>query len=206
MDFRILSGGRPGLRADYPAAFPQGPAEVRAYWEGLRRNGGIPARSDLDPRGLAQTLDRVFIAERIGPGLAQFRIGGSALGECAGADLRGLPVSCLFLTEARARLATVLERVLTTPIAADLRLEADRGIGRPALSARLLLLPLLDAAGQRTLVLGCFGFTGAIGRAPRRFGIDTVIEEQVLIAAKIAAKTPVQPAQAGCHLRLVHSA
>ncbi|OYW44709.1 MAG: hypothetical protein B7Z31_16160, partial [Rhodobacterales bacterium 12-65-15] len=45
-----------------------GLAQVRAYWEALRRPGILPARAALDPRGLGNVLDKVFLAERIGPG------------------------------------------------------------------------------------------------------------------------------------------
>lgn len=215
MDFRILGGIRTGSQPNPPeTTVPDGPALVRAYWEGLRRSGAIPARADLDPRGLAQALDRVFIAERIGQGLAQVRIAGSALTDCAGADLRGLPLSCLFLPEARPRLATLLDRVFNAEIAADLHLRAEHGIGRPQLAARLMLLPLCAAAGQPSLVLGCLGMTGEFGRAPRRFSILAAVEERLLITAKppaapsIAAAPLIAAASARpqSHLRLVHSA
>jgi hypothetical protein len=61
------SGDRKGKTdGDKALARLRGPAEVRAYWEGLRRDGAIPARTDLDPRGMADVLDQVFVAERIG--------------------------------------------------------------------------------------------------------------------------------------------
>ena len=58
-------------------------------------------RAALDPRGMTGVLDRVFLAERIGRGVAQVRIAGSALGEIGGMDLRGLPLTVLFCAEAR---------------------------------------------------------------------------------------------------------
>lgn len=95
------------------AALPfAGLAEVRAYWEGLRRRNQLPLRSQLDPRGLAGALDRVFIAERIGRGLVQVRIAGSGLVALAETDPRGLPLSCLFAADSRPVLAQVLENMI----------------------------------------------------------------------------------------------
>lgn len=188
----------PGGRGQ-AASSPRGPAELRAYWEGLRRGGSIPCRADLDPRGMAGVLDRVFVGERIGAGLVRLRIAGTALTDVAGLEMKGLPLSALFLPEARARLADVLERVLALPVAADLHLEAERGIGRPAQHGRLLLLPLHSNAGARDLVLGCLATAGETGRAPRRFAITRAVEE------RLGPPEPGSLRRRG-HLRLVHSA
>lgn len=202
--------------------------QVRAYWEGLRGPGGtIPARSAVDPRGLAPALDQVFVAERIGTGLIRLRIAGMGLTDLAGLDMKGLPLSTIFLPEARLRLAQVIERVFTLPVAAEFHLEAERTIGRPALEGRLLLLPLTSAHDARDLVLGCLSTQGQIGRAPRRFDIARVIEERLILQqaerpaptevpaqtpapvpafAEAPALPPTQPVRGRPHLRLVHSA
>lgn len=226
MVFSFLGGGREpseGLRQRARTL-----AEVRAYWEGLRADGRIPARADLDPRGMARALDHVFVAERIGTGLVRLRIAGMGLTDLAALDMKGLPLSTLFLPEARLRLAEVLERVFILPAVADLHLEAERSIGRPALSGRLLLLPLLSNGGARDLILGCLTTEGDVGRAPRRFAIARTIEERLILPqAPAQSDPPAQaPAQAHAsapafaepsappprplagrpHLRLVHSA
>jgi hypothetical protein len=214
MEFKLIDGLRSGSRQHVePAVVSSGLAEVRAYWEGLRHLGSIPARTGLDPRGISGALDRVFIAERIGTGLVRVRIAGSALTEIAGLDLRGLPLSCLFQTEARPRLTGLIERVFTGPIAAELHLEAERGLGRPALNGRLLLLPLVDVDGLRTLLLGCFSFNGGLGRAPRRFAIHAATEERLLAeavqhrATHSSCEVVAFAAQdSKRHLRLVYSA
>lgn len=193
-------------------------AEVRAYWEGLRGDGHIPARKDLDPRGMARALDRIFVAERIGTGLARLRIAGSTLGEIGGMDMKGMPLSAFFVPEARLRLAEALERVFLLPAATELHMEAERTIGRPALEARLLLLPLLSNNGSRDLVLGCMATEGEIGRAPRRFAIARTIEERLILPevkamqeefvpafAEPPAPAP-RPMRGTPNLRLVYSA
>lgn len=188
MVFTFLGGGK--SHPETPRARYGSIAEVRAYWEALRADDRIPARSDLDPRGMARALDSVFVGERIGTGLVRLRIAGMALTDLAGLDMKGLPLSSLFLPEARARLAEVVERVFTLPEAADLHLEAERSIGRPALQARLLLLPLHSNGGARDLILGCLATDGDLGRAPRRFAISRAVEERLILPAAPLADMP----------------
>jgi hypothetical protein len=168
--------------------------QVRGYWEGLRgAKGAIPARSALDPRGLAPALDHVFVAEKIGTGLIRLRIAGMGLTDLAGLDMKGLPLSTIFLPEARLRLAEVIERVFALPLATELHLEAERTIGRPTLAGRLLLLPLTSTGGSCDLVLGCLKTVGEIGRAPRRFAIARVIEERLILPGMSPASAPAAP-------------
>ena len=182
-----------------------GPAQVRAYWEGLRCGGRLPSRAALDPRGFGGVLDRVFLAERIGKGLAQVRVAGSALAELAGTDLRGLPLSCLFTPESRPPLALALEEVLSTPALAEIDLGSDRDRAGLAI-ARLLLLPLEEEGDCRQL-LGVVGFGPGIsacklqvlGRRSERLTIPPrSIEEPPIVAPAASA------VQRRGHLRLVH--
>ncbi len=197
---------------------------LRAYWEGLRpQAGGIPARAAVDPRGLAPILDRIFLAESVAPGQLRLRISGVMLNELGGAEMKGLPLSLLFRPEARAALATACREVLDTPAAVEVDVEAERGLTRPALSARLLLLPLLAADGGRRLVLGCLATEGRLGRCPRRFAVSRVSATALILSpgatpATAAPSGPDQPADSETaagnvspaaatrrHLRLVHS-
>jgi len=174
--------------------------QVRAYWEALRKDGGLPQRAALDPRGLSGVLDRVFIAERIGRGVVQVRIAGSGLADFAGLDLRGLPLCCLFAPEARPLIAEALEEVCQTPSVVELDLASDRGDGKVV--ARLLLLPLADEQ-DRKLVLGALSF--ADGRAGRcKFRVMRRQSERAFPAPVPApAETP-PSAPAFGRLRLVH--
>ncbi|HIC65033.1 MAG TPA: PAS domain-containing protein, partial [Paracoccus sp.] len=52
---------------------------MRDYWHGLRRGRAIPARSDVEPRGISRALDYAFILERIAPGAARMRLAGRHL-------------------------------------------------------------------------------------------------------------------------------
>jgi hypothetical protein len=146
-------------------------AEVRGYWEGLRCGDRPPSRSEVDPRGLAGALENSFVIERVAPGIARFRIAGMHLGEIMGMDVRGMPVLSLIDPPARATFRVALEAVFAGPSILEMALEAERGIGRPRLEARLLLLPLRDRTGATALALGCLATDGKIGRAPRRLAI-----------------------------------
>jgi hypothetical protein len=185
-----------------PTVF-EGLAQVRAYWEGLRQAGSLPDRAALDPRGLNGMLDRVFLAERIGRGLVQLRVAGSGLVDFAGMDVRGLPLSCLFAPESRPLLAQSLETVFKTPAVAEIDLGSDRLDGR-GLVARLLVLPLADAAGQQ-LVLGAISFAQG-GTAACKFQIRSVREErQPLPSAEGAFAESAVPIRRYGHLSLVHT-
>ncbi len=202
MTLSFLDRFRPQRPLPAPLVF-EGLAQVRAYWEGLRRGEALPKRSAVDPRGLAGMLDRVFLAERIGRGLVQVRIAGSGLTDFAGMDVRGLPLSCLFATDSRAQLGVTLERVFDQPAVAELDLGSDRA-GGGGLVARLLLLPLAEDDGAK-LVLGAVSF--APGPAARcKFQIRSWRDERLLLAPEPQAEAPVaQPIRRFGHLALVHT-
>lgn len=151
--------------------------QVRAYWEALRLNGDVPRRDRIDPRGLAGVLESVFLIERIGPGLAKFRLAGLYLHDLMGMDVRGMPISTLFSSDSRLKLSEALEVVFTAPASLDLWLESPRDIARPMIKARMILLPLLGSQGASNLALGCLALEGQIGHAPRRFEISTLVTE-----------------------------
>ena len=202
MSLPLLDRFRP--RRALPAApVFDGLAQVRGYWEGLRRDGALPARMALDPRGLSGVLDRVFVAERIGPGLAQVRIAGSGLAEFAGTGLAGLPLSCLFTPESRPLLAQSLERVFHEPCVTELDLGSDRGVVGVVM-ARGLLLPLADE-DDRKLVLGMIGFARGPGTRCK-LQVLARREEAVLLPPAPAVIDGTKKAVRGQrHLTLVHS-
>ncbi|NEX45152.1 PAS domain-containing protein [Pseudotabrizicola algicola] len=185
-------------------------AEVRAYWEALREGDMLPRRERVDPRGIAGALESSFLIERIAPGIARFRIAGMLYNDLMGMDIRGMPISCLFLSDAREPLQRDLERVFGTPAIVTLDLLAERSLGRAPLHGRMQILPMLGRDDDSTLAIGCLELAGEIGRAPRRFSITGAQIEQI-IPQRAAAALPVPAApppraQPGVpHLRLVKS-
>jgi hypothetical protein len=164
-----------------------GVAEVRAYWEGLRVGVALPRRDQIDPRGMAGALAQVLMLEQVAAGMARIRLGGATLTDLMGMEVRGMPLSALFDPMARAGLERVLAQVFTGAVTATLVLEAERGLGRPTLSGRMLLLPLLGDNGRPDLILGCVALHGGIGRTPRRFHIARVVTDTLNAAAKVPA-------------------
>ena len=163
-------------------------AQIEAYWEAVRGTRLLPKRSDIDPRGIEQALENAFILERIAPGIARLRIAGSHLNDLMGMEVRGMPLTSFFAPEARATISDLLEVVFQTPAMSTLRLVSPAAGGRPALEARMILLPLKSDLGDVSRVLGCFVSKGDMGLAPRRFEIVT---KEVL---HIAAGQPPTPA------------
>lgn len=154
-------------------------AEVRAYWEGLRDGTDLPRREQIDPRGISGALENTFLLERVAPGVARFRLAGMQLHDLMGMDVRGMPLTALIDPAGRNRLGAQLESVFAGPGALEVLLDAERGLGRPALEARMLLLPLTGLRGTVDLALGCLAVHGALGRAPRRFAISGITGSKI---------------------------
>lgn len=190
---------------------------LRGYYEGLRLNGALPHREQIDPSALGGVLENTFLVERIATGMGRFRLAGMAVQDVLGMEARNMPLSILFEPVARTQLARVLEQVFTGPTMLDMTLEAERAIGRPHLAGRMILLPLRDAKGAFHQIIGGFALSGTIGRAPRRFGITRmrseefdvpaayapVVAKPLALASALPDFTPTP--QAKPKLRLVHS-
>lgn len=147
---------------------------VESYWEALRDGRAMPTRAEVDPRGISDVLEYAFVLERIAPGLARIRLAGMHLNELMAMEVRGMPITAMFLPEARRELQRVLESVLESPAVVRLTLASDKGFSRPPLEAQMMLLPLRDAEGRVTRILGVLQANGHIGRGPRRFLIRDI--------------------------------
>ncbi|MFN3642257.1 MAG: PAS domain-containing protein [Gemmobacter sp.] len=161
------------------AVIPPEFAQLEAYWAALRVGGAIPPRSAIEPRGIAGLLDRTVLIERIAPCIARIRLAGMALVDLMGMDLRGMPVSALIAPDAREAVGAAIEAVFSGPARGDLLLEGERGIGRPALAGRLLLLPLIGRSGLVDRAIGVMVLDGRAGRAPRRFVLARALHKPV---------------------------
>lgn len=157
-------------------------SQVEAYWEGLRPDAALPARSAVDPRGIEDALEYTFILECVAPGVARFRLSGMHLNDLMGMEVRGMPITAMFTPEARQSVSTVISAACAAPQVSQLVLKAERSIGRPALEARMLLAPLTDDFGEVNRILGCIQSDGKIGRQPRRFNVADVVTRHLSIA------------------------
>jgi hypothetical protein len=183
---------------------------VRGYWEALRQGEALPQRSQINPNGFSGVLDRVFLLERVAKGYGRFRLSGMHLHDLLGMEAAGMPLGALFEPLARERLSEALETVFDGTVILEIRLEAERAIGRPALAGQMLLLPLAHETGGQKLVLGCLMTEGTIGRQPRRFAIASMGREAVhqprlaLVPGSDAPRAAARP-QRRPALRLVSS-
>ncbi len=184
-----LSGYRKDMR--FPCI-----SEVRAYWEALRDGRQVPYRSEVDPRGIERALEYAFVLERIAPQVARFRLAGMHLNDLMGMEVRGMPLTSFFTPKARAEIAGLLDAVFTGPRTAELTLAAEAGFGKPAMEAKVLILPLRSDLGDVSRALGCLIAEGPIGRTPRRFDL---VERLVspIVESQPARRLPPVPAPAG---------
>jgi len=146
-------------------------AELERYWRDLRGARRLPVRSEVDPARIDAVLPYAFVIERVAQGIARLRVTGQKLNASLGMDARGMPLSSFFTPAARPLLAAHLETVFDGPALVDLPLTSARGLGRPLLTGRLMILPLLGSDGTVSRALGALLTDGMIGRAPRRFDI-----------------------------------
>lgn len=184
-------GGKLLHMVDFDATHPvRVMAELRDYWQGLRKGQAVPLRSDVEPQGIRKALDYTFILERIAPGAARFRLAGRHLIDLMGMEVRGMPL-CSFLNPgSRGRLSDVLETVFKVPQIAELHLEARGEYGRPPIVGRMLLLPLRSDLGDITRALGCLIADGEIGTAPRRFDLAHERITPVIAGAEVVEPSP----------------
>lgn len=184
-------------------------ADLLDRWSSLRPQGGLPARTDLNPRDIALALDYAFVLERVAPGVVRFRVAGGHLAHLMGMDLRGMPVTALAQAAHRDMLAAQLDRVFDLPATLDMQL------ARSDLRADLLILPLHDSEGCITLATGALvARDDPAGPMPadRRFALSAQRLTPAIAAKKIAQSQgfaePSSPFQAAPpkgrgHLKLV---
>jgi hypothetical protein len=168
---------------------------LRAYWDSLRDGPVVPSRDRIDPRGLADALEHVFLIERIAPGLARFRVSGMEVNALLGTELRGTPFALLFDATARDTLLTQLEAVFSGPAILVLQLTGPRGLGRTPMSGRMVLLPLMGRAGLCNLAIGAVQ-TDAVGpMRAQRFGIERALREPIATLRPVVDPSPAPKAQ-----------
>lgn len=151
-------------------------ARLRGHWQALWQadgpRGRLPRRDQLDPRAMGPLLASVFLIDWTESGAARFRIAGQVFTRLYGMQLHGAPLALLFEPNERAEIGRIARAACEGPETVDLVLRSEGGAGRPPIGARMLILPLEDRWGGRTLALGSLEVAGDVGRAPRRFRIE----------------------------------
>ena len=145
--------------------------ELEAYWRDLRGARRIPVRSDVDPVQIDSALPYAFILDRVAPAIARVRVAGQKISDFVGSEARGMPLTAFFTADARDMVMEQTENVFSRPALVEMPLVSVRSLGRPKLSGRMLLMPLLGPDGDVSRALGAILTDGMIGRLPRRFDI-----------------------------------
>lgn len=167
--------------------------ELLSYWERLRAGRVAPPRSELDPREILSALDHTFILDLTRMGDVRFRLSGMFLNTLMGMDLRGMPARSVIALDSRDQFDDILDDLLCEPKIVELRLAGRVGTPGQA-TGRMLLLPMVNDAGELTRVLGCLTVDGPRGEPPMRLSVEEVVTTRI-----VGAEIPVdpEPRQAG---------
>lgn len=147
---KILPFGRPGATQVNLSPLHQ----IEAYWDALPKQGLVPTRASVDPRGLENVLEFAFVLERIAPGVARFRVAGQNMARLTGMEVRGMPVSALFNAPSRPQIGLALEHIFDAPAIAQLTIETETRFARSSQRGQMVLLPLCDDKGVVNRALG----------------------------------------------------
>lgn len=144
--------------------------EAWRYWASLREGSALPRRAALDPKEMRLVIGHAMILDQVRHGTVRVRLGGQSLERIMGMDVRGLPIRSFFELEDRTRALDLFERVFDTPASLELDLIAHAAPGG-LVTARMLVLPLLDAAGRPTKALAVMVTDRMVDAPPRRFSV-----------------------------------
>lgn len=145
---------------------------LETHWKSLRQTGPVPARDDIAPHTIDKALPWTFVLQRVAPGVARMRVAGQALHDILRMDPRGMPLSAFFGPDDRSTLAVHLEMAFSDPTLIALPLFAPATLFRKDVTGQMLLMPLCDAHGDVTRVLGGLVTNGPLGSKSRRLSID----------------------------------
>lgn len=153
--------------------------EAWRYWTSLREGAALPRRSALDPKAMRLVIGHAMILDQVRHGTVRVRLGGQSLERIMGMDVRGLPIRAFFDLTDRTRALDLIEQVFDTPASLELDLIANAAPGG-LVTARMLVLPLLDAAGHPTKALAVMVTDRIVDAPPRRFSVTNATLVPVL--------------------------
>jgi hypothetical protein len=145
--------------------------DLESYWRDLRGARRLPVRTDVNPAQIDTALPHAFIIERMAPGIGRLRVAGQHLTNWLGMEARGMPLSIFFAPASRDLLAQQLDQVFDMPALVEMSLTSPRGLLRPAVTGRILILPLMATDGTVSRALGAIVTDGPANAAGRRFDI-----------------------------------
>ena len=145
---------------------------VESHWRDLLHKADVPSRHDLDPNAIADALPSAFVVERVAPGVARIRVAGQKLHDLKGMDIRGMPLSTFIDVHDQATFAVHLEAAFSDPALIALPLRSESRFMRKDIRGQIILLPMADAKGDVTRVLGAISFHPPMKLRNRQFRLD----------------------------------
>lgn len=174
--------------------------QMRAYWDELRAGRLMPLRSEIDPREMSPFLEVCFVLERQEPGDIRFRLAGMSVNELMGMEVRGMQLRSLIAPEGRAQFSKQIDTIFTEPEIQEFKLTSEQS-NAPALTARMLILPLKSQDGEADRAIGCITTEGVVGIPPRRFRVAELQRTSLVTglsqSSAIFTPRPVEMATAG---------
>ncbi|WP_170831375.1 PAS domain-containing protein [Jannaschia faecimaris] len=137
------------------------------YWTSQRLGTGLPRRAALDPKEMGPILGHSMVLDRLRAGNVRVRLGGHVMSQLMGMEVRGLPVRAFFDLTDRTRVMDQIEQVFERPATLEFDLISEGADG--IVTGRMLILPLLDSAGQVTKALAVMVTDRIATDPPRRF-------------------------------------
>ncbi len=141
-------------------------------WRQMCSGDVIPSDAQLDPHALHDALPHAFLLHRTAPpGAVRVWVAGQRLHDLLRMDPRGMSFGAFFTAAARDIAMNIVDSAFDEPAIVGLPLTAARGLGREPMLAELLLLPMQDAAGQTTRMMGALVAGGPLNNRTYRFDI-----------------------------------
>lgn len=146
-----------------PASAVRALEEVFAYWAGLRRDGRLPGRPDIDPNRIRRHLPTVSLIDvRPTPISFRVRLAGTALYGLYGRETTGMELEQVYRGDDAVYWRRELEQVVETgKPGVGLRALGDAG-DKGALSVLWLRLPLARDGERVDMILGYDALVGSL--------------------------------------------
>ena len=152
--------------------------DLLRYWESLRAGRIAPARSEIDPRQIKSALRHTFILEFDPIGGIRFRLAGEEISALMGMELRGMPACSVIDISDRQEFEQTLHAMARNPEIVEYLLA-----GQCNTMTRMLLLPMQDADGNITRILGGLSIRQPLYELPMRFEIIEKMKTRIVAGA-----------------------
>ncbi len=129
--------------------------KITAYWDHIRAGRIAPFRSEIDPKQIEDSIENVFILEKLAGCDIRFRLAGRRINESLGSEARGLAATELVAPPDRTRFAAILNDLLENPSTAYVAFDVQDAQER-SWREDMILLPMQSDDARISRILGCY--------------------------------------------------